>query len=70
MSTALTASLFSPVPMKDLKPANILLVRGADGQLIFKLADFGMARVMGIDNTAMTELGTVRMGSHGDKENN
>jgi hypothetical protein len=32
---------------RDLKPGNILLERNADGELVVKIADFGLARVIG-----------------------
>jgi serine/threonine protein kinase len=44
-----------PVVHRDLKPENVLL----DGSNTVKLCDFGVSRIVGTDNTAMTgQIGT------------
>jgi serine/threonine-protein kinase len=46
---------------RDLKPENLLLARGDDGREIAKIADFGVAKALGVHSTQPGSLvGTVR----------
>jgi len=47
---------------RDLKPQNVMLVRDSRGNEQIKILDFGLARTMDSNRTALTEPGTV-MGS-------
>jgi serine/threonine-protein kinase len=44
---------------RDLKPANIMLVAGAGGRDLVKVLDFGLAKTIGTDATAVTQSGAM-----------
>jgi hypothetical protein len=44
---------------RDLKPANVLLVQGAYGEYIAKMADFGVSTAVGMSSTRGTNSGKV-----------
>jgi serine/threonine-protein kinase len=44
---------------RDLKPANIMIVAGAGGRDLVKVLDFGLAKTIGTDATAVTQSGAM-----------
>lgn len=49
----------SGVVHRDLKPDNIFVTHDADGKLVPKLLDFGIAKTLDKDSTALTQTGFV-----------
>jgi len=58
MTTALLLLKTIDVIHRDIKPENILVVVDHDGNKIFKLADFGVSRILGPEKWATTYAGT------------
>ena len=44
---------------RDLKPANVFLARDRSGRLVPKLVDFGIAKLLGADDLALTATGNL-----------
>lgn len=47
---------------RDLKPSNIMLIESSDGQMLVKIVDFGIAKIMpreGEDSLGLTQTGEV-----------
>ena len=58
LTTALLLLKTIDVIHRDIKPENILVVVDHDGNKIFKLADFGVSRILGPEKWATTYAGT------------
>lgn len=43
---------------RDIKPGNIMMVKGEDGVIVYKLADFGAARELEDDEAFKSLYGT------------
>jgi serine/threonine-protein kinase len=56
---ALEAAHAVAVIHRDLKPSNIVLGRRPDRELMVKVLDFGLAKIVGLQGTAATQAGAI-----------
>ncbi|MBI4821233.1 MAG: protein kinase [Deltaproteobacteria bacterium] len=58
IARALDAAAARGVAHRDLKPANVMLGTTADGEVVPKLVDFGIAKILGADRPALEHTAT------------
>ncbi|MBI2376412.1 MAG: serine/threonine protein kinase [Deltaproteobacteria bacterium] len=58
IARALDAAAARGVAHRDLKPANVMLGTTADGEVVPKLVDFGIAKILGADRPKLEQTAT------------